>query len=63
MYLGRVFGAHEPGTKWAINSVGECHPHTVEVRGSNPRSPTIYLKSLVFLVVFRGENRPYLRHF
>ena len=24
----------------AINSVGECHPHTVEVRGSNPRSPT-----------------------
>lgn len=23
----------------AINSVGECHPHTVEATGSNPVSP------------------------
>ena len=29
------------GTR-AINSVGECHPHTVEVTGSSPVSPTIY---------------------
>jgi hypothetical protein len=26
---------------WAINSVVECHLHTVEVSGSNPLSPTI----------------------
>ena len=25
---------------WAINSVGECYLHTVEVTGSNPVSPT-----------------------
>ena len=30
---------------WAVNSAGECHPHTVEVAGSNPVPPTI-LKSL-----------------
>lgn len=28
------------GTPRAINSVGECHLHTVEVTGSNPVSPT-----------------------
>lgn len=27
---------------WAINSVAECYLHTVEVRGSNPLSPTIF---------------------
>jgi hypothetical protein len=27
--------------KWAVNSAGECHPHTVEVVGSNPTPPTI----------------------
>ena len=25
---------------WAVNSAGECHPHTVEVGGSNPPPPT-----------------------
>ena len=25
---------------WAVNSVGECHLHTVEVTGSNPVPPT-----------------------
>ena len=25
----------------AVNSAGECHPHTVEVAGSNPAPPTI----------------------
>ena len=25
----------------AVNSAGECHPHTVEVAGSNPVPPTI----------------------
>ena len=30
---------------WALNSAVECHPHTVEVIGSNPIAPTInYLK-------------------
>jgi hypothetical protein len=27
--------------KWALNSAVECHPHTVEVIGSNPIAPTI----------------------
>lgn len=31
---------------WAINSVVECHLHTVEVVGSNPISPTIVNKGL-----------------
>ena len=26
--------------KWAVNSVGECYLHTVEVTGSNPVPPT-----------------------
>ncbi len=26
---------------WALNSAVECHPHTVEVVGSNPTAPTI----------------------
>jgi hypothetical protein len=25
---------------WALNSAVECHPHTVEVIGSNPIAPT-----------------------
>jgi hypothetical protein len=25
----------------AVNSAGECHPHTVEVAGSNPAPPTM----------------------
>ena len=28
-------------SKWALNSAVECHPHTVEVIGSNPIAPTI----------------------
>jgi len=27
--------------QWALNSAVECHPHTVEVVGSNPTAPTI----------------------
>jgi hypothetical protein len=27
---------------WALNSAVECHPHTVEVVGSNPTAPTIF---------------------
>jgi hypothetical protein len=30
-----------PHQKWALNSAVECHPHTVEVIGSNPIAPTI----------------------
>ena len=28
---------------WALNSAVECHPHTVEVVGSNPTAPTTEL--------------------
>src|SRR5258708_14536674 len=28
--------------QWALNSAVECHPHTVEVVGSNPTAPTIH---------------------
>src|SRR5712671_7681905 len=38
--------------QWALNSAVECHPHTVEVVGSNPTAPTI----LVFLP-FRRSRR------
>ena len=31
--------------QWALNSAVECHPHTVEVVGSNPTAPTIFLRS------------------
>ncbi len=30
---------------WGLNSVGECYLHTVEVTGSNPVVPTIFLPS------------------
>ena len=29
--------------EWALNSAVECHPHTVEVVGSNPTAPTTRL--------------------
>ncbi len=29
--------------RWAHNSAVECHPHTVEVVGSNPTAPTTHL--------------------
>jgi hypothetical protein len=30
----------------AVNSAEECHPHTVEVTGSNPVPPTKKIKGL-----------------
>jgi hypothetical protein len=27
---------------WGVNSVEECHPHTVEVIGSTPIRPTTF---------------------
>ena len=33
---------------WAVNSAVECHPHTVEVTGSNPVPPTSKFKGLRF---------------
>ena len=44
---------HLPQT-WALNSAVECHPHTVEVTGSNPVAPTIFLKGLRRVFVFRA---------
>ena len=35
----------------AVNSAVECHPHTVEVTGSNPVPPTSKFKGLRFLAV------------
>jgi hypothetical protein len=32
--------------KWAVNSAGECHLHTVEVTGSNPVPPTMTFMGL-----------------
>jgi hypothetical protein len=32
----------EYASKRALNSAVECHPHTVEVIGSNPIAPTIF---------------------
>ena len=42
---------------WALNSAVECHPHTVEVVGSNPTAPTISLpfgKAAIFFDCARG---------
>jgi hypothetical protein len=36
---------HAGGSR-AINSVGECYLHTVEVTGSSPVSPTIFIEPL-----------------
>ena len=35
----------------AVNSAGECYLHTVEVTGSNPVPPTIYVKEVTVLAV------------
>lgn len=42
--------------RWAINSVVECHLHTVEVSGSNPLSPTINPR-ITFLTYSTAQNR------
>ena len=31
---------------WAVNSAVECHPHTVEVTGSNPVPPTMQIQGV-----------------
>ncbi len=33
--------------KWAHNSAVECHPHTVEVVGSNPTAPTNFTFTVI----------------
>ena len=56
---GRVLavrGIHNTGT-WAINSVVECHLHTVEVSGSNPLSPTITAVDMGLSNVLAGVQR------
>ena len=37
----RVYNDELTAASWALNSAVECHPHTVEVIGSNPIAPTI----------------------
>jgi hypothetical protein len=36
-----VYNDELTAVMWALNSAVECHPHTVEVIGSNPIAPTI----------------------
>ena len=42
----------------AVNSVGECHLHTVEVTGSNPVPPTtqFLLKYVHLDIIIRTEH-------
>ena len=65
----RCCGGHPVTTKtfatmqiphtWALNSAVECHLHTVEVTGSNPVAPTIFLEGLRRVFVFRvAPNAP-----
>ena len=37
-----VYNDELTAKQWALNSAVECHPHTVEVVGSNPTAPTIF---------------------
>lgn len=44
----------------AVNSAGECHPHTVEVTGSNPVPPTMpfrIVESKGFLLPRRSRKK------
>ena len=41
-----VYNDELTARKWALNSAVECHLHTVEVIGSNPIAPTIFIKGL-----------------
>jgi hypothetical protein len=47
--------------QWALNSAVECHLHTVEVIGSNPIAPTIFLTTYEPLSDHRTEWSPSLR--
>jgi hypothetical protein len=38
-----VYNDELTAAQWALNSAVECHPHTVEVIGSNPIAPTIHI--------------------
>src|SRR5438132_13802650 len=43
---------------WALNSAVECHPHTVEVVGSNPTAPTIFQVPRVRWSLWLAARRP-----
>jgi hypothetical protein len=42
--------------QWALNSAVECHPHTVEVVGSNPTAPTIHQFDLTYVPRLPGPT-------
>jgi hypothetical protein len=46
-----VYNDELTAPKWALNSAVECHLHTVEVIGSNPIAPTIYLIEFAALLM------------
>ena len=43
--------------QWALNSAVECHPHTVEVVGSNPTAPTTRSNRLPALLHSLRDSR------
>jgi hypothetical protein len=43
---------------WAVNSAVECHPHTVEVTGSNPVPPTMTNRVKALLEAERAAHLP-----
>ena len=47
----------------AVNSAGECHPHTVEVEGSNPSPPTIEKSRIVNVLKWYTFTTPFIRGF
>ena len=47
-FLDYIISQEQPR---AVNSAVECHPHTVEVAGSNPVPPTSKFKGLRFQAV------------
>ena len=51
-----IFSSDYSDNKGAINSVGECNLHTVEVAGSNPASPTIFTFSRLRRIMNAKEN-------
>jgi hypothetical protein len=52
----------EYASKRALNSAVECHPHTVEVIGSNPIAPTIFSSTCKLQGLWRASTNVQLTH-
>ncbi len=53
-----VYNDELTAPKWALNSAVECHPHTVEVIGSNPIAPTISILRRCSQLRMTGSSGP-----